>query len=533
MEKIYKIIIIIFVFLNTHYVYSDTISGEDKFLKVQIHCEENKFNKKQKAWTSSFYAIATKHTLLGSRYWTSSNKANGIGFHVFNGKKNDKQFFIHGKGFYTKSNEKWKLYFSSEGNLSIIEHLKKQVHGTQGEGESKVKCRLSLVEAFDLSKAADINNIERRARLAKNALENTHKKLRSLRRELDKIKKLLDKEKENNSEYIDNINNLKNLIDNENKSNISLLKKIDELEEYKKLNKIQNSEKDQKISKLNDILEDLNSAKEQYSFASLENEKLTKKIKLVEDENNLLTTEINELNLNKEQLTNKLKIKDSVIKNYQNKINQLNMDISKQAEKQEKFVEAAKAQKEAEEKALAKKKAEEEKKAEIQAEIAKQEKIEQEKFNSLFELMSGNRIKKLTNYIFNGQFNKEFNNSFSLETNIFDENNCTIGIGNQKNRFLKIFWKNVDYKSLKIEKNNSFIYLNISSKNKKNVAELNFMSGKLSNKLKEAFESQNLNYTGPNPTLTASLIVPLSKSINYENYLLKGSLNTLINELCD
>jgi len=160
----------------------------------------------------------------------------------------------------------------------------------------------------------------------------------------------------------------------------------------------------------------------------------------------------------------------------------------------------------------------------------KQRKLDDAKFNALFELISGNKKQKLTNYIFNGSFDKQQNSEKNITVKIFNEEKCILGWEDQWNGYIKILWKNIDPLSIKIKESNGFKIINLSGI--KDIAEVGIKSKNLPDNFIQVLKEQSLFPPKSEPKKLKSIDLPISKTNNYELYILKRSMEKLSQDLC-
>ena len=161
----------------------------------------------------------------------------------------------------------------------------------------------------------------------------------------------------------------------------------------------------------------------------------------------------------------------------------------------------------------------------------KQRKLDDAKFNALFELISGNKKQKLTNYIFNGSFDKQQNSEKNITVKIFNEEKCILGWEDQWNGYIKLLWKNIDPSSIKIKESNGFKIINLSGI--KDVAEVGIKSKNLPDNFIQVLKEQSLFPPKSEPKKLKSIDLPISKRNNYELYILIRSMEKLSIDLCN
>ena len=140
--RLYVVIILLSVSsFFSQFAYSKSANYYDL---IQLNLVCGKSSNGDNGYTEDLWFIANDYNLLGSSFWTSSDKKRGIGKKVFTGTWSKNGLIIHGKGSFTKDKSSWKFYFNSKGNIPLIEHLKKGVEGSEGEKGWRKKCTFKL-----------------------------------------------------------------------------------------------------------------------------------------------------------------------------------------------------------------------------------------------------------------------------------------------------------------------------------------------------------------------------------------------------
>ena len=554
-------------------------------IKLKIECRKS--SNGDNGYSERIWFIATDYNLLGSSFWTSSDKKRGIGKKVFTGTWSKNGLIIHGKGSYTKHKSSWKFYFNSKGNITLIEHLKKGIEGYEGEGSWRKKCSFTLMDKLDLSTALQVDNYIFKLKTITNNFNATKKqkiKLETDNKKLESQISVLMKQNEqvsiaNNS----NLNTIKDLMEDLNRSRSSLTEETNKIVELEKLIEnqkqieetldtklsdnlakqakfIEDQKKDQKsldskvkendalqtkIKELKQIIQNQNQNQKSLDAKIDESDSLQDKIieleNFIENQKNFIenqqqTQETMNLALNDLKSANgdllkslsekekSLSEKEQIIENQEKRINSLNTTAKKLAD----------------EEADLKKKELEQKQAEIKtkqeeeelAKLVKEEKINYAKFNALFELMGGDKQQKLANYIFNAGFNNSSDKDNTINVKVFNSNECIIGWEDQQNGYLKILWKNVDFDLIEYEDKKQFLELKLFSKNTKNVVIVDIKSQQMPENYQIVLEKQNLYPPKSTESYLNSLNIPLAETSKYEQYLLEGSLKKLITEIC-
>ena len=255
MRLYFVLILLIVSSFFTQLAYSTDAEYYD-LLKLKLECTKN--NQGSSGYTSRMWFIANDYNLLGSDYWTSSDKKRGVGKKVFTGTWSKNGLIIHGKGSWTKDKNSWKFYFNSKGNIPLIEHLKKGVQGYEGEGSWRKKCSFTLMDELDLSTALQVDNYIFKLKTITNNYNASKKqkiKLETDNKKLESQISVLMKQNEqvsiaNNS----NLNTIKDLMEDLNRSRSSLTEETNKIVELEKLIENQKQIEETLDTKLSDNL---------------------------------------------------------------------------------------------------------------------------------------------------------------------------------------------------------------------------------------------------------------------------------------
>ena len=193
---------------------NDPMQGP-QLMRMTIECSKST---KRGPFAASFFAVVTENTFQGSRNW--EEKVNGKadkGYEIFSGWKSKNNLTISVKGRYVKnSSNKWSYKLKSDGNLPMLEHIKKGLTGIRGKKDWRRTCDLKYVYKAKASDAAAVQNIkknfsrvvkqrdsigrlleketifsEKEVKELKNKISEFEKKIASLNSEIKKKKEIL------------------------------------------------------------------------------------------------------------------------------------------------------------------------------------------------------------------------------------------------------------------------------------------------------------------------------------------------------
>ena len=346
--RLFFIIFLIISSFFSQFTYSKDANYYD-LIKLKLECSKD--NKGKSGYSNHIWFIANDYNLLGSTFWTHSDKKRGIGKKVFTGTWSKNGLIIHGKGSYTDHKSNWKFYFNSKGNIPLIEHLKKGVEGSEGEGSGRRKCSFMMLDKLDLSKAIQVDNYIFRLKTVTNnynlskkqklQLETDNNELETKNKDLESQISVLIKQNEQVSiANTSNANTIKDLMEdlNNTKSSLkstksSLNKESDKIKELENLIEKENQEKTDLGKKLNTSLakqaqfvEDQKQSQQSLDAKTNEITDLQNKIKALEN-----------LVKNQNQNQQSLDAKTNEITDLQNKIDALENVIDNQQQTQEQF----------------------------------------------------------------------------------------------------------------------------------------------------------------------------------------------------
>ncbi len=205
------------------FVSKPSYSGEDAILlAMKLECGGNSAGKKP--YNDYFFALTTDYTFQGNRYWIGKNKYEGdVGLNIFSGVRTDKSLLIKGEGKWLKKTSKdWKLQFISKGNKSMIEHLEVGVEGYEGKDRHRRECKLVLLNKVKAGDAIQLDSYTRVISGLKNQIDNLKKREKDKENNEEEINKI-------NEEYNEKINSLENIIASLKEENEVSNKKIKEL----------------------------------------------------------------------------------------------------------------------------------------------------------------------------------------------------------------------------------------------------------------------------------------------------------------
>ena len=179
-----------------------------------------------------------------------------------------------------------------------------------------------------------------------------------------------------------------------------------------------------------------------------------------------------------------------------------------------------------------KKLAEEKAKKEAE-EKAKKDKINTAKFEALYQIISGNKLEKMVNYIFNGNFDKSGNIENKYEVKIFNDNECIFGFSDSSNGYVKISFKKIDYNKIKLINEDNYFSLSIAAlPNKEKAIDVKLNLENVSDGFKERITAFNSNFKEDTELSFKNFVIPLSNIKKYKEYVLNNSLLKIENELC-
>ena len=140
------------------------------------------------------------------------------------------------------------------------------------------------------------------------------------------------------------------------------------------------------------------------------------------------------------------------------------------------------------------KKEAEEKERKLAEEKAKRDKIDAAKFEALYQIISGNKLEKLVNYIYNGNFDKSENIDNKFNVKIFNNDECIFGFDDNSNGYLKIYYENVDNEKIELIENNDYYALSFVSKaNKDKIVDIKLDLENVTDNYKNRIISLNNN----------------------------------------
>ena len=205
------------------FVSKPSYSGEDAvLLAMKLECGGNSAGRKP--YNDYFFALTTDYTFQGNRYWIGKNKYEGdVGLNIFSGVRTDKSLLIKGEGKWLKKTSKdWKLQFISKGNKSMFEHLEAGVEGYEGKDRWRRECKLVLLNKVKAGDAIQLDSYTRVISGLKNQIDNLKKREKDKENNEEEINKI-------NEEYNEKINSLENIIASLKEENEVSNKKIKEL----------------------------------------------------------------------------------------------------------------------------------------------------------------------------------------------------------------------------------------------------------------------------------------------------------------
>ena len=202
---------------------ADPMQGP-QLMRMTIAC--SKSPKGRLPFGASFYAVVTENTFQGSRHW--KEQVNGKldkGYEIFTGWKSKNNLTISVKGRYVKnSSNKWSYKLKSDGNLPMLEHIKKGLTGIRGKKDWRRTCDLKYVYKAKASDAAAVQNIKKN-------FSRVVKQRDSIGRLLEKETIFSEKEvkelKNKISEFEKKIASLNSEIKKEKRNSLGLTEKID------------------------------------------------------------------------------------------------------------------------------------------------------------------------------------------------------------------------------------------------------------------------------------------------------------------
>ena len=175
--------VIIFLSISSFFAQFAYSKSANYYDLIQLNLVCGKSSNGDNGYTEDLWFIATDYNLLGSSFWTSSDKKRGIGKKVFTGTWSKNGLIIHGKGSYTEHKNTWKFYFNSKGNIPLIEHLKKGVEGSEGEKGWRKKCTFKLNKKIDLNIAVNVGDYIYKLKTMTKNFNNTKKQKSNLETE--------------------------------------------------------------------------------------------------------------------------------------------------------------------------------------------------------------------------------------------------------------------------------------------------------------------------------------------------------------
>ena len=205
------------------FVSKPSYSGEDAvLLAMKLECGGNSAGRKP--YNDYFFALTTDYTFQGNRYWIGKNKYEGdVGLNIFSGVRTDKSLLIKGEGKWLKKTSKdWKLQFISKGNKSMFEHLEIGVEGYEGKDRYRRECKLVLLNKVKAGDAIQLDSYTRVISGLKNQIDNLKKREKDKENNEEEINKI-------NEDYNEKINSLENMIASLKEENDVSNKKIKEL----------------------------------------------------------------------------------------------------------------------------------------------------------------------------------------------------------------------------------------------------------------------------------------------------------------
>ena len=226
----------------------DPVQGP-QLMKMTIECSKSK---KSSSFAASFFAVVTENTFQGSRHWKEQvNGKADKGYEIFSGWKNKNNLTISVKGRYVNSSDRWSYKLKSDGNLPMLEHIKKGLTGIRGNKDSRRTCDLKYVYKAKASDAAATKTITKnwyRVVKQRDSLDKEVKELKNKILEFDKkiasINSEIKKEKKNSLGLTEKIDSTKN-------ENEQLESKLNSIKEKLKLseNKSQKLQTEKQILK--------------------------------------------------------------------------------------------------------------------------------------------------------------------------------------------------------------------------------------------------------------------------------------------
>ena len=194
-----------------------------QLMRMTIECSKST---KRGPFAASFFAVVTENTFQGSRHW--EEKVNGKadkGYEIFSGWKSKNNLTISVKGRFVKnSSNKWSYKLKSDGNLPMLEHIKKGLTGIRGKNDWRRTCDLKYVYKAKASDAAAVQNIKKN-------FSRVVKQRDSIGRLLEKETIFSEKEvkelKNKISEFEKKIASLNSEIKKEKRNSLGLTEKID------------------------------------------------------------------------------------------------------------------------------------------------------------------------------------------------------------------------------------------------------------------------------------------------------------------